>query len=160
MEPPLKPRLNQVVSVCAVILFSSCQLFAQSAYAAHEKVAALVQQMTVVPASGAPDAVYTVSFDLSNTGDRAEVGLIYVADDHSKIARTAKELKGLAKVVLQPGESRRVSVTLDARALAYFAATQWYIAPGSFGILIGRSSEEIGLTGSIAVPEAIAKTKM
>jgi len=151
-----------------VILFSSCQLFAQSADAAHEKVAALVQQMTVqqmtvVPASGAPDAVYTVSFDLSNTGDRAgaEVGQIYVADDHSKIARPAKELKGLAKVVLQPGESRRVSVNLDARALAYFdpAAKQWHFAR-ILGVLIGRSSEEIGLTGSIAVPEAIARTKM
>jgi beta-glucosidase len=128
-----------------------------------KKLRRTVQQMTVVPASGAPDAVYAVSFDLSNTGDRAgaEVGQIYVADDHSKIARPAKELKGLAKVVLPPGESRRVSVNLDARALAYFdpAAKQWHIAPGSFGILIGRSSEEIGLTGSIAVPEAIAKTK-
>jgi beta-glucosidase len=120
--------------------------------------------LTVVPASGAPDAVYTVSFDLSNTGDRAgaEVAQIYVADDHSKIARPAKELKGFAKVVLQPGESRRVSVNLDARAFAYFdpAAKQWHIAPGSFGILIGRSSEEIVLKGSIAVPETIAKTKM
>jgi beta-glucosidase len=120
--------------------------------------------LTVVPASGAPDAVYTVSFDLSNTGDRAgaEVAQIYVADDHSKITRPAKELKGFAKVVLQPGESRRVSVNLDARAFAYFdpAAKQWHIAPGSFGILIGRSSEEIVLKGSIAVPEAIAKTKM
>jgi beta-glucosidase len=116
-----------------------------------------------VPASGAPH-VYTVSFDLSNTGDRAraEVAQIYVADDHSKIARPAKELKGFAKVVLQPGESRRVSVNLDARAFAYFdpAAKQWHIAPGSFGILIGRSSEEMVLKGSIAVPEAIAKTKM
>ena len=145
----MTPRLNHVVSVCAVILFSSCQLFAQSADAAHEKVAALVQQMTVqqmtvVPASGAPDAVYTVSFDLSNTGDRAgaEVGQIYVADDHSKIARPAKELKGLAKVVLQPGESRRVSVNLDARALAYFdpAAKQWHFAPGSsvFSLAVRR----------------------
>ena len=43
----MKPRLNHVVSVFAVILFSSCQLVAQSADAAHEKVAALVQQMTL-----------------------------------------------------------------------------------------------------------------
>jgi beta-glucosidase len=71
-------------------------------------------------------------------------------------------MKGFARVVLQPGESKRVSVNLDARAFAHFdpAAKQWHIAPGSFGILIGRSLEEIVLKGSVAVPEAIAKAKM
>jgi hypothetical protein len=43
----VKPRLNHVVPVFAVILLVSCQLFAQSADAAHEKVGALVQQMTL-----------------------------------------------------------------------------------------------------------------
>jgi beta-glucosidase len=58
--------------------------------------------------------------------------------------------------------NKRVSVNLGARAFAYFdpAAKQWHIAPGSFGILIGRSSEEIVLKVSVAVPEAIAKTRM
>ncbi len=120
--------------------------------------------LSVVPATGAPDAVYTVSFDLTNSGDRAgaEVAQVYVADDHSKIARPAKELKGFAKIMLRPGETKHVSINLDARAFAYFdpAAKQWHITPGTFGILVGRSSEEIVLKGSVAVPEAIANTKM
>jgi beta-glucosidase len=103
--------------------------------------------LMVVPAGGAPDALYTVSFDLTNTGERAgaEVAQIYVADDHSKIARPAKELKGFAKVALQPGETKHVSINLDARAFAYYdsAAKEWHITPGTFGILVGRSSEEI-----------------
>ena len=120
--------------------------------------------VTVAPATGAADALYTVSFDVTNTGDRAgaEVAQVYVADDHSKIARPAKELKGFTKVMLQPGETKHVSVNLDARSFAYFdpAAKQWRISPGTFGILVGRSSEEIVLKGSVAVSEAIANTKM
>jgi beta-glucosidase len=111
--------------------------------------------LMVVPAGGAPDGLYTVSFDLTNTGERAgaEVAQVYVADDHSKIARPAKELKGFAKVALQPGETKHVSINLDARAFAYYdsAAKEWHITPGTFGILIGRSSEEIVLKGSLPV---------
>jgi beta-glucosidase len=121
--------------------------------------------LTVAPAAGAESgALYTVSFDLTNSGDRAgaDVAQLYIADDHSKIARPAKELKGFAKVFLQPGETRHVAIDLDARSFAYFdaAAKQWRIAPGTFGILVGRSSEEIVLKGSVEVTEADAKTKM
>lgn len=121
--------------------------------------------LSVAPASGAnADAVYTVSFDLTNAGDRAgaEVAQVYVADGHSKIARPAKELKGFAKVSLQPGETKHVSIDLDARSFAYFdpAAKQWRITPGNFGILVGSSVEDIALKGSVDVPEAVAQTKM
>jgi beta-glucosidase len=120
--------------------------------------------LSVAPVTGSADALYTVSFDLSNTGDRAgaEVAQVYVADDHSKIARPAKELKGFAKVTLQPGETKHVSVNLDARSFAYFdaAAKQWHIMPGTFGILVGGSSQDIALKGSVAVTEVIANTKM
>ena len=120
--------------------------------------------LTIAPATGAADVLFTVSFDVTNSGDRAgaDVAQLYVADDHSKIARPEKELKGLAKVMLQPGETKHVSVNLDARAFAYFnpAAKQWRITPGNFGIVVGRSSVEIVLQGSVKVTEAIANTKM
>jgi beta-glucosidase len=119
---------------------------------------------SVAPAAGSPDSLYTVSFDITNAGDRAgaDVAQVYVMDDHSKIARPAKELKGFSKVLLQPGETRHVSINLDARAFAYFdpAAKQWRITPGTFGILVGRSSREILLKGSVAVTEEAANTKM
>lgn len=121
--------------------------------------------LAAAPANSAQSgAIYTVSFDLTNTGDRvgAEVAQVYVADDHSKIARPAKELKGFAKVSLQPGETRHVTIDLDARAFAFYdaAGKKWHITPGNFGILVGRSSEDIVLKGSVAVPEALASTKM
>src|SRR5579864_264793 len=120
--------------------------------------------LTVAPATDARSgALYNVSFDLTNTGNRigAEVAQAYVADDHSKIARPAKELKGFAKITLQPGETKHVTVDLDARAFAYYdaAAKQWHIMPGNFGILVGRSAEDIVLKGSVAVSESVAKAK-
>jgi len=111
-------------------------------------------------ANSSTGARYTVSFDLTNTGGRAgaEVAQVYVTDDHSKIARPAKELKGFAKVALQAGETRHVAIDLDSRAFAYFepASKQWHIAGGNFGILVGRSTEEIVLKGSVAVAEGTA----
>ena len=118
--------------------------------------------LAVAPAKGG--ALFTVSFEVTNAGDRAgaDVAQLYISDDHSKIARPAKELKGFSKVSLQAGETKHVSIDLDARAFAYYdlAAKQWHITPGNFGILVGRSSNEIVLKGTAAVSGAMSKTKM
>jgi beta-glucosidase len=122
--------------------------------------------LSVAPASASnPDTLSSVSFDLTNTGDRAgaEVAQVYVADGHSSIPRPAKELKGFSKVLLQPGETRHVTVDLSSRAFAYFdpTAKDWRITPGTFGILVGSSVEDLPLKGSVDVPEAVAaKAKM
>jgi beta-glucosidase len=100
------------------------------------------------------DGRVTVSFDLTNTGDRAgaEVAQVYVADAHTTVPRPPKELKGFAKISLQPGENQRVSVELDRRAFAYYdvAARDWQVTPGTFRILIGSSSRDIALRGDLA----------
>jgi len=100
------------------------------------------------------DGKVKVSFDLSNTGGRAgaEVAQVYVADSHSDVSRPPKELKGFAKVRLQPGETRRVSVELDRRSFAYYdvETRAWRVTPGTFEILIGRSSKDIVLKGSLS----------
>jgi beta-glucosidase len=101
---------------------------------------------------------YAVGFDVTNTGDRAgaTVAQVYVADDHTSVSHPAKQLKGFSRVTLKPGETQHVTVPLDARAFAYYdvAAKKWAIAPGNFGVLVGESSSDIALTGSVAVPEA------
>ena len=47
-------------------------------------------------------------------------------------------------------------LALDPRAFAYYdvAAKKWTIAPGNFGILVGQSSADIALTGSVTVSQA------
>jgi beta-glucosidase len=113
--------------------------------------------LTVAPASTS-DALFTVSFDVTNTGDRegADVAQVYIADGHAKIERPAKELKGFQKTNLKPGETKHVSLPLGARSFAYFdpATKHWTIAPGNFEVLLGRSSQEIVLKGNVSVPES------
>jgi beta-glucosidase len=89
----------------------------------------------------------TVSVDVTNTGEMAgkEVVQVYVRDHQSRLVRPPKELKGFAKVELQPGETKTVSVSLDFRAFAYYhpAYRQWITDDGEFDILIGASSSDI-----------------
>lgn len=101
---------------------------------------------------------YEVSFDVRNAGDRAgaDVAQVYIGDAEAAVPRPAKELKGFVKVSLRPGERKRVSVTLDERALAYYdtAAKRWRVDPGDFNVLVGRSSADIELRGKLTVANA------
>ena len=105
-------------------------------------------------------ALYQVSFDVTNTGDRegADVAQIYVGDPHSKVARPAKELKGFSRVSLKPGETKSVAVILDGRAFSYYDADakQWRADPDEYQILVGRSSQDIQLRGTVNLPAGAA----
>lgn len=96
-----------------------------------------------------------VSFDVTNAGKRegAEVAQVYVGDNHAKVPRPAKELKGFVKLTLRPGETKRVTVTLDRRAFSYYDVNskQWHAEPGNFEVLVGRSSEQIELRGKLTL---------
>jgi beta-glucosidase len=61
------------------------------------------------------------------------------------LARPPKELKGFAKVALEPGESKTVRFVLDQRALSFYDPyrQQWVAEPGDFEVLIGASSRDI-----------------
>ena len=89
----------------------------------------------------------TVTVDVKNTGKLAgkETVQVYVHDQKSDLIRPVKELKGFAKVELQPGETKTVSIHLDFRAFAYYHPEhkQWITEDGGFDILIGASSADI-----------------
>ena len=89
----------------------------------------------------------TVTVDVTNTGDVAgkEIVQVYVHDCESGLIRPEKELKGFAKVDLQPGETKTVSISLDFRAFAYYHPEykQWITENGDFEILIAASAADI-----------------
>jgi beta-glucosidase len=97
----------------------------------------------------------TVSVDVTNTGKVAgkEVVQVYVHDHKSRLVRPPKELKGFAKVELQPGETKTVTVALDFRAFAYYhpAYQQWITEDGEFDILIGASVNDIRCTQTVTL---------
>lgn len=88
-----------------------------------------------------------VSVDVTNTGDFAgkEIVQVYVHDQKSGLVRPPKELKGFAKVALQPGETKTVSIPLDFRAFAFYHPEykQWITEDGAFDLLVGASSADI-----------------
>ncbi len=107
-----------------------------------------------VKGSGA-DASVTVTSRVTNTGSRAgvEVVQVYIGDPESRVARPVRELKGFARVGLEPGESRVVTIELDSRALAYWhpALGRWAVEGGAFTVEVGASSRDIAATVSIDV---------
>lgn len=95
----------------------------------------------------------TVSVDVTNTGSRAgaEVVQLYVSDPVSGASRPAQELKGFAKLALQPGETGTATITLGMRAFAWFDTARggWVAEAGAFGLRVGASSRDI--RGEVAV---------
>jgi beta-glucosidase len=95
------------------------------------------------------NAPVSVSFEVKNTGNRAaaEVAEVYVGDSHASVPRPVKELKNFAKINLQPGESKRVTLTLDRRAFSYYDVNKkdWNAEAGDFTIMVGGSSDDIRL---------------
>lgn len=94
-----------------------------------------------------------VSVDVTNTGDKfgKEIVQLYVADKTEAIRRPEKELKGFEKVALNPGETKRVTFTLDKRSFAWYNTDihDWYAASGEYDILIAASSRDVRLTKTI-----------
>jgi beta-glucosidase len=105
------------------------------------------------------DGTITVSFDVTNVGTRAgaDVAQVYVGEQAPRVPRPGKELKGFAKVSLQPGETKRVTLTLDRRALSYYdvRSKQWRADAGAFDVLVGRASDAIELRGRVRLAQAL-----
>jgi beta-glucosidase len=81
---------------------------------------------------------------VTNTGDRSgtEVVQLYVGYVGSAVERHVKDLKGFARVDLEPGETQTVHITVDARSLAYYdvESRDWIVEPIVYKVLVGSSS--------------------
>ncbi|WP_062523239.1 glycoside hydrolase family 3 C-terminal domain-containing protein [Demequina silvatica] len=103
---------------------------------------------------------YSVTVTVTNVGPRAgaEVVQVYVRDPESIAYRPEKELKGFAKVHLEPGTSEKVTIRLDRRAFSVWdvRAQEWRVEPGEFEILVGASSTDIRARRTVTVAEGEA----
>lgn len=83
----------------------------------------------------------TVGLNVKNTGTVAGAEVVQV------YGRNVKELKALRRVMLQPGETQAVTVTLDKGAMSYYDENkkEWVAEPGEFEVQVGASSRDIRL---------------
>ncbi|MHA6204836.1 beta-glucosidase [Dyella soli] len=98
------------------------------------------------------DGQLQVAVDVANAGKRAgaEVAQVYVRPPAAKVRRLA----GFAKVFLQPGEHRELTIPLEKRLLSDFDTNghRWLLRGGQYELSEGPSSEDLGAPVSLALP--------
>jgi beta-glucosidase len=109
---------------------------------------------TAVRADGAQPLV-DVTVTVQNTGSRTgrETVQLYVTDPQATVFRPEQELRAFGQITLEPGESGPVTLTLDARAFAFWHTTarNWVVEGGEFGLRVGASSRDIRLTSTVTL---------
>ena len=96
-----------------------------------------------------------VSVSVTNTGSEAggEVVQMYISPCEWTIHRPNRELKGFKKVYLEPGETARVSFSLENRSFAIWQ-NGWVVPSGLYTIMIGPLEESINVEGDdVTVPK-------
>jgi len=96
----------------------------------------------------------TVKFSVKNTGSRpgTEIAEIYAALP-ADAGEPPKRLVGWSRVQLNPGESKEVSVSIDAKYLSIYdeASAAWKLVPGDYSFMAGSSSRDLPLTQKITL---------
>jgi beta-glucosidase len=96
----------------------------------------------------------TVTATVTNTGSRAgaEVAQLYVGDPGAA-GEPPHQLKGFQRISLAPGASGTVTFTLTPRDLAAWdtGAGKWTAAAGGYQILVGDSSRNLPLSGTLTL---------
>lgn len=90
----------------------------------------------------------TAQVTVRNSGPRAGAAVPLLFLTNAPDGRRMR-LLGFEKVVLQPGESRMVTLTGDPRLLGRYDAQagQWRVAAGDYEVMVGKSAGEPVLTG-------------
>lgn len=106
-----------------------------------------------VPMTFKNQEMVELSVKVTNTGtcEGKEIVQLYIHDVEASVSRPPRELKGFAKISLNPGQSQIVPFSLAPRAFSFYDVVQkcWKAEPGCFEILIGSSSREIKLKAVI-----------
>lgn len=112
-----------------------------------------VSDLTIDDTEFEPGGNVMVGVTVTNTSGRegSAVVQLYVSDDAASDPRPAKELKAFRKLRLDPGETRQITLSLDARAFAFYRpqARHWLVEDGSFTLRLGLSSADLPLTGNV-----------
>lgn len=106
------------------------------------------QSVSTMPSVKAKDTdQIQVSVDITNTGavTGQEIVQLYVKNALCEESRPEKELKNFAKVSLEPGETKTITLELDQRSFAYYHTEihDWFAPSGDYEILLAASSRDI-----------------
>ena len=112
--------------------------------------------LKISPAIITPNQKAYVTCKVTNTGKRSgdEVIQLYVRDVLSSVTTYEKNLAGFERVHLKPGETKEITFPIDRKALELLNADMhWVVEPGDFTLMLGASSTDIRLNGTLPVVE-------
>ncbi|HTH59370.1 MAG TPA: glycoside hydrolase family 3 N-terminal domain-containing protein [Paraburkholderia sp.] len=107
------------------------------------------------------DGTVELSFTVDNVGERdgTEVVQIYVRDQHASVARPVRELKAFARVPLAAGTSARVRAKLPVDMFNFTDGRgERIVEPGDFDLMVGSSSRDLHLKGTVTVAGQAVRT--
>ncbi len=110
--------------------------------------------LTIEPAEMPASGHATLRCRVKNVGSRAgdEVVQLYVKDELASVTRPVLQLAGFRRVRLAPGEVREVTFVLGPAALRMLDRDlRWVVEPGVFRVLVGGSSRDLRLRGTLTV---------
>ena len=102
------------------------------------------------------DESISLTFEVKNTGEIAadEVAQIYLSPTSAEQPLRPIQLQGFARVSLQPGESKTVTVKLFTDQFGFYShegQRQWNILPGQYLIKVGSSSADVKLQETVTL---------
>lgn len=97
-----------------------------------------------------------VSVNVKNTGTRAgdEIVQLYVSPVEPRLPRAIKDLRGIERVTLKPGETRRVSFSVQPnRDFTHYDVSRkaYAVDPGRYELQIGASSRDIRVRSTVTI---------
>ncbi|GHE90219.1 beta-glucosidase [Streptomyces werraensis] len=108
-----------------------------------------------VDAEEAPtDGEFTASFTVRNAGERAgtEVVQLYLHDPVASVVQPVQRLVGYARLNLEPGEQRRVRVTVPADVASFTGRDgRRIVEPGELELRLAASSTDTRLTATVTL---------
>lgn len=110
--------------------------------------------LAITPATIDPAGAGTVRCVVRNTGPRDgdEVVQLYVRDLSASVAQPIEALKAFQRLRLAAGERATVEFSLGPAELRLLNRDlHWVVEPGTFRVLVGRSSKDIQLRGDLVV---------
>ena len=105
------------------------------------------------------DGKVMVSVDVENSGMRAGVETVqmYLRERFTPVATPVKQLRGFERVHIDPGQKKTVNFMLGPEELQLLdQELHWKVVPGTFDVMIGKSSADIVLKGSFEVKGSVS----